>query len=314
MALLLPDPADLRGPAALGGATLRLDIGGAESNVAVYLARTGHRVAWHSAVGDDAFGRHVVGRLTAEGVHCVVRTDPERPTGLYAKESGPEGTRVRYYRRGSAASALNRRDAARIWADRPRLVHTTGITAAISDTGRGLVEELLTGAPPGTLRSFDVNHRPALHGASDAEVLLSAARRADVVFCGLDEARALWGATTVEEARALLSGPELVVIKQGPQGATAFRGDRRWYRPAPEVDVVEPVGAGDAFAAGVLRGLLSKAPIGNCLTEGARLAGTVLRVRGDIPPRAGTEPERPGAAPGRERCETTGVRSAHPDD
>ncbi|MBV2363679.1 sugar kinase [Streptomonospora nanhaiensis] len=281
MALLVPDPAGTD-----GRRSFQLEIGGAESNVAIHLARTGLRVAWYSALGDDDLGRHVRGRVAAEGVDCRVRTDPDRPTGLYLKEfDGTGRTRVRYYRRGSAASALGAADAARVRAEAPRLVHTTGITPALSEGCRALVDALFTEAAPGTLRSFDVNYRPALHGPDEARVLRETARRADVVFCGLDEAESLWGAATLDDVRELLEGPDLLVVKQGAEGATAFRGGRSWFAPAPEVEVVEPVGAGDAFAAGVLHGLLTGADVAASLAEGARLAGTALGVRGDIPPR-----------------------------
>ncbi|WP_269082792.1 sugar kinase [Allosalinactinospora lopnorensis] len=291
MALLIPDPPAPPDQAAV----FRRDIGGAESNVAVHMARAGRRVAWHSAVGDDGFGRHLRERLAAEGVDCTVRVDPHRPTGLYLKELRPEGTRVRYYRQGSAASALERTDAEEVWKRRPRLVHTTGITAGLSDSSRGLVEELLSGRP-GALRSFDVNYRPALHGESSTELLRELARRSDVVFCGLDEAQALWGVHTVDDVRRLLAGPDLVVVKQGAHGATAFRGDRSWHQPAPQTRVVEAVGAGDAFAAGVLDRLLDDAPIDQCLVEGSRLAGAALRVRGDIPPVGESGAAGPGSA------------------
>lgn len=281
MALLVPDPPEPPEHAD----TFRMRAGGAESNVAVHLARAGHGVVWHSALGDDGLGERIRRTLTAEGVECSARVDAEHPTGLYLKELGPDGTRVRYYRRGSAATALGPQDAEEILARAPSLVHTTGITAALSDSAHALVTRLLTADRPGTLRSFDVNHRPALHGPHHAGPLLEAARSADVVFCGLDEAEALWGSRSTEDVRDLLPGPRLLLVKQGEHGVTAFAQGRTWNRPAPEVEVVEPVGAGDAFAAGVLHGLLSGAPVEACLDEGTRLAGRVLRVHDDIPPR-----------------------------
>lgn len=281
MALLVPEPTEHAEPAA----TFRRDIGGAEANVAIHLARAGRRAAWHGVLGEDAFGGYIRRRLAAEGVECGIRTDAGRPTGLYLKELGPDGTRVRYYRNGSAGSALNHTDAGAVWRREPRLVHTTGITAVLSDSARELVDELLSGRRDGVLRSFDVNYRPALHGAHNADLLRALARRADVVFCGLDEARALWGTTTVDDVRALLAGPGVVVVKDGPRGATAFGEGRAWRQPAPDVEVVEPVGAGDAFAAGVLDRMLDRAPLAECLVEGARRAATALRVLGDIPPR-----------------------------
>ncbi|WP_255423109.1 sugar kinase [Nocardiopsis sp. FIRDI 009] len=300
MALLVPDGSAADGHSTDPAPLFRAEIGGAESNVAVHLARSGRSVAWRSALGDDPFGQRIRDRLAAAGVRCVVRTDPERPTGLYMKEPGPDGTRVRYWRRGSAASALSREDAAEVWRLRPRLVHTTGITAALSASARGLVDELLGGSPEGALRSFDVNYRPALHGDRNAATLLDLARRADVVFCGLDEAQSLWGVAGLPELCDLLRGagphgPDLIVVKQGARGATAVRGERSWFQAAPRVEVVEPVGAGDAFAAGFLTRLLDRAPIPDCLAEGARLAGVVLGLPGDIPP---VRPRVPAA------CET----------
>ncbi|WP_017616517.1 sugar kinase [Nocardiopsis salina] len=281
MALLVPDPPEPPEHAA----SFRLLAGGAESNVAVHLARAGRRVVWHSALGDDGLGERIRRTLTAEDVECLARVDPERPTGLYLKELGPDGTRVRYYRQGSAATALGPEDAEEILARTPALVHTSGITAALSDSAHALVTRLLTAERPGTLLSFDVNHRPALHGPHHAEPLLEAARSADVVFCGLDEAEALWGSRSTEEVRALMPEPRLLVVKQGAHGATAFSGGRSWSRPAPEIEVVEPVGAGDAFAAGALHKLLAGAPVHECLDEGTRLAGRTLGVHDDIPPR-----------------------------
>lgn len=279
MALLIPDP-PLSGAAA---ASFRREIGGAESNVAIHMARARHRVAWHGVLGDDAFGEHIAARLAEEGVTVGGRTDPARPTGLYVKELQPAGTRVRYYRAGSAGSTLTEADADAIWQRYPRLVHTTGITAALSESSGRLVAELLAHEDVTALRSFDVNYRQALHQNTSGDLLLTLARQADVVFCGLDEAHTLWAADTVDDVRSLIPDPDVLVVKQGAQGATAFRGERSWYHPAPDVDVVEAVGAGDAFAAGFLHGLLAGAPVPACLAEASRLAGIVLRTLGDIP-------------------------------
>lgn len=279
MALLVPEPGESGAPR-----RYRAEIGGAESNVAVHLARAGRRAVWHSALGEDPFGERVREVLTASGVLCSARVVADRPTGLYMKQPGPEGTRVRYWRSGSAASTLDQEDAASVRRSGPRLVHTTGITAALSASADALVERLLEDTSESTLASFDVNYRPALHGPHNAGRLLDLARRADIVFCGLDEAWSLWGVASLRELRELLPQPEWLVAKQGAQGATAFHGERSFFQAAPEVEVVEPVGAGDAFAAGFLHRLLEGSPVPECLAEGAELAGTVLGMEGDIPP------------------------------
>ncbi|OIJ68457.1 sugar kinase [Streptomyces mangrovisoli] len=283
MAALAPDPL---GP--LDGADLlRVDIAGAESNVALYLADHGIPVRWVSAVGDDPFGRRVRARVAAGGVDVSgVRTDPGRPTGLLFKDPGPHGTRVHYRRAGSAASALTPdvldgpafTDAA--------LVHLSGITPALSRGCRGLVDHALRPDRPWPV-SFDVNHRPALWAdRSAADVLRGLADRADIVLVGLDEAQALWGdgVTDAERVRDLLPGPHLLVVKDGDRAATAFVGAEPHVVPALKVRVAEPVGAGDAFAAGFLGGLLRRLSVDRALRLGHLTAASALRVAADHGP------------------------------
>ncbi|MEE1665163.1 sugar kinase [Streptomyces sp. WAC07094] len=283
MAALAPDPL---GP--LDGADLlRVDVAGAESNVALYLADHGIPARWVSAVGDDPFGRRVRARIAAGGVDVSgVRVDPERPTGLLLKDPGAQGTRVHYHRAGSAASALTPDvldDPA--FAD-AALVHLSGITPALSSGCRALVERALRPDRPWPV-SFDVNHRPALwHGRSAADVLRPLADLADIVLVGLDEAQALWGEgiADAEDVRDLLSGPRVLVVKDGDRAATAFVGDAVHSVPALKVRVAEPVGAGDAFAAGFLSGLLRRLPVDGALRLGHLTAASALGVAADHGP------------------------------
>lgn len=282
MLLLVPDP-----PAAPADAErFRREIGGAESNVAIGLSRLGLSTSWHSALGDDAFGDYLLARISGEGVSCVVRRDPERVTGLYVKELRGETTTVRYYRRGSAAANLRPEDVHQVITGRPGLVHTSGITPALSSQNQEMVELLWQSIPEGTRVSFDVNFRPALHGADDAPVLLDLANRADLVFCGEDEAAALWGTASPDEVRDVIHGPSALVVKQGARGAISFGAEGRHFYPAPTIDVVEPVGAGDAFATGFLREYLRDGGDLAALAAGTRLAVAALSVHGDLPDRA----------------------------
>jgi 2-dehydro-3-deoxygluconokinase len=283
MAALAPEPVapldDTR--------VLRLDIAGAESNVAMYLADHGVPVRWVSAVGDDALGRRVRDRVASFGVDVsAVRTDPDRPTGLLIKDPGTEGTHVHYYRRGSAAAALG---PGLLHGDALRgagLVHLTGITPALSPSCRALVEEALEPGRPYAV-SFDVNHRPALWTDEPAaEVLRPLADRADIVFVGLDEAQALWGDQVTDAAavRKLLPGPGILVVKDGSREATAFLGREPCTVPALRVQVVEPVGAGDAFAAGFLAGALRDDDPVRALRLAHLTAASALRVSADHGP------------------------------
>ncbi|MET9157840.1 sugar kinase [Streptomyces parvulus] len=288
MAAMAPEPPDALDRAE----SVRLSVAGAESNVAMYLADHGVPVSWLSAVGDDALGRRVRAAVAGAGVDVSgVRTDPDRPTGLLLKDPGAEGTRVTYYRKGSAASALGPGllDDERVGG--AALLHLTGVTPALSGSCRALVERALR--VPREERphavAFDVNHRAALWPPDTApQVLRDLAGRADITFVGLDEAQDLWGAgLTADDVRGLLGGPRVLVVKDGARSATAYTGDDACTVPALRTDVVEPVGAGDAFAAGFLAGLWRGAGLTRALRLGHLTARSALRVVGDHGPLPG---------------------------
>ena len=279
-------------------ASVELEVAGAESNVAMYLADHGVDARWISRLGDDAFGRRVLERVRASGVDVSgVGIDPERPTGLLFKDpggrDGGRGTLVTYRRQGSAASVMSveaLEDEAALTAS---VWHLTGITPALSGECRALVEHALgVGRARDDDRpavSFDVNYRPAVwrDRSSDAgDVLHRLAQAADIVFVGLDEAQALWGERLAEakDVRTLLPQPRILVVKDGATEATAFCGGASVVEPALRVDVVEPVGAGDAFAAGFLAALLHGRTAQLCLRSGHLTAAAALSVTGDHGP------------------------------
>ncbi|MFD5816832.1 sugar kinase [Streptomyces sp. NPDC127038] len=268
-------------------------IGGAESNVACVLARSGHSARWVGRVGTDGFGDHLVEAITAYGVDTsAVRRDPARPTGVYFRTAGDRATdahEVAYYRAGSAASAMTARNTDLAAARSGRVLHLSGITAALSDGCLDLMRELTAPRAGRPLVSFDVNHRPALwHGRPDGpRVLLGLARGADLVFVGDDEARAAWGLCGARAIREALPEPAVLVVKDGEAGAVVFErspdaGDRTVFVPAPRVDVVAAVGAGDAFAAGFLSATLRGLPARDRLRHGHLTAAAALTVPGDL--------------------------------
>ncbi len=259
-------------------------VGGAESNVASHLAVLGLRSAWSSAVGDDAFGRAVVSTIASFGVDVSgVAVDPLRPTGLYVKESDASGSPVRYYRRGSAASGMGPSLLDTLPLDGVRVVHTSGITPALSDSCLSLMRALIA-APRDFTLSFDLNWRPRLWTDRDPAVLRELAAAADVVFVGADEAALVWGVESPADIRAYLPEPPTLVVKQGAEGVTLFEGTSSWYEPALKVDVVEPVGAGDAFAAGFLFGTLSGWTPVRRLRAGHLRAASSLLTHHDVGP------------------------------
>lgn len=274
------------GPLAFGQ-DLSLSIGGAESNVAMYLADYGLPARWISRVGDDALGHMVVNRVASNGVDVsAVEVDATRSTGVYFKERLGSGTRVYYYRRGSAAAALTPsalRTTAIATAD---VLHVTGITPALSDSCNQLMEAAVFGRLPNDpLLSFDVNWRPSLWEDGTApDTLLRFAQAADLVFVGVDEAIELWGCTSPQDLRSLLPEPTVLVLKDGGVGATLMVGDDSLFVAALTVDVVDVVGAGDAFAAGLIAGMLRGMDWSHQIRLGHLTAAAALRVRGDHGP------------------------------
>ncbi|WP_436961082.1 sugar kinase [Streptomyces sp. SudanB182_2057] len=265
-------------------------IGGAESNVACALAAFGHPARWVSRVGADGFGDHLVERIAGYGVDVTaVRRDPGRPTGVYFRTAGDRGTgahEVAYYRAGSAASAMSVRNVDLAAARAARVLHLSGITAALSAQCRELLYELTAPGPGRPLVSFDVNHRPGLwRDGAGAEVLLELARRADLVFVGEDEADHAWGITGGPAAvRRLLPEPRVLVVKEGARGATAFTPERPegTFQPALHTAVVATTGAGDAFAAGFLSATLRGLPDRARLKYGHLFAAAALTAPGDL--------------------------------
>ncbi|MGY1823179.1 sugar kinase [Geodermatophilus sp. SYSU D00079] len=251
-----------------------LSIGGAESNVAIGLSRLGVPAAWVSALGDDEPGELVLHRVRAEGVDTrAVRRDPDRPTGLYLREEVAGALRVYYYRRGSAASTLAPGAFDPAVLEGAAFLHLTGITGALSpEAVEFLPWAARTARAAGVRVSYDVNYRSRLWEPAAARAASEALfPHVDVLLVGDDEARALWGwddDTGLE--RLADAGPGEVVLKQGARGCTALVDGERLTSPGFPARQVDPVGAGDAFAAGYLAASLWGAePAGRLRTANA---------------------------------------------
>ena len=282
--------ADVEAPVADAHARLA----GAEANVAVGLAAAGVRSSLIGRLGSDPFGEFVVAALRSAQVETgAVEIDPQRPTGRYAKavgvdDAGEPATRMTYRRAGSAASAMDpdflRSPAVASRLAAARIVHVSGITAALSASCAALMRELLAG-PRAGLVAFDVNWREQMWPDGDPSEVVALAGAADVVLTGADEAERVFGTSDTGRLRELLPGPQLLVVKDGSRRALAIGRDGGVLAtPALAVEVVEPVGAGDAFAAGLLTGLLRGEQLDRCLRRGHLGAAAVLTVPGDTAP------------------------------
>ena len=270
--------------------TFRRYIAGAESNLAIGLSRLGQTAGWFSRVGDDEFGRAIVFRIRGEGVDTShVLSDPSAPPGLVIRERREVGPIEQvYYRRGSAASRLAPSDLDASYLGNARYLHLTGITPALSESCRETVfaaAEMAHAA--GVKVVLDPNYRSKLWSTSEArEVMRSLAARSDIVLPGMDEAVLLTGELDPEKAaRELIGlGPELVVIKLGAAGALAVESNGQVTRAsAVRIErIVDPVGAGDAFAAGLLTGMLRDFPLQDALALANRCGALAMLSPGDM--------------------------------
>lgn len=256
----------------------RLRIGGAESNVAIGLARLGIEATWIGRIGADEIGELVRREIRAEGVVTHVIVDPGAPTGIMVKSRRtPDSTRVYYYRAASAGSRLSPDDIDHGVVARADLLHVTGITPALSASAGAAVDRAIDIARrEGVPVSFDVNHRSSLWSIEQAApVYRSIAERATIVFAGLDEAALLAPGGSAAELSLNIAalGPTEVIIKLGAQGCHASIDGVGLDVPAVPVTVVDTVGAGDAFVAAYLAGRLegadSKARLAMAVRAGA---------------------------------------------
>lgn len=261
-------------------------IAGAESNVAIGLSRLGRRTAWIGRVGDDPFGHALLDTLRAERVglsRAII--DDRAPTGLLIRDRAANRIEVLYYRAASAGSRLQPEDIDQDLIRTARLLHVTGITPALSDESRRATGYAVEVARDHEVPvSFDPNLRAKLwQGRRPADIMAGYAG-SDIILAGLGEAERLSGRTGRRPAAAwfLEHGAKLVVIKQGSEGAWATDGERVWQAPAIETRCIDPVGAGDAFAAGFLHGWLEGEDPQRCLALGNAVAALKIQLPGDM--------------------------------
>lgn len=267
----------------------RLRIAGAESNVAIGVAKLGGEAAWLSRLGQDELGEFVLAQVRAEGVDCThVYRDETRQTGLMLKQTGASHTSVFYYRAGSAASALCPQDLQESWAESFSLIHLTGILPVLSASCRALCEAVFELACKNKIPiSFDPNVRQKLWQGNDyAPLLRSFAQRSTILLLGREEGFTLYG--TAETGRLFArifehSAVQLVALKDGDKGSVVVqRGGTPVLLPPVPCDCVETVGAGDAYNAGFLSGWLQGDDLITCGRRGNIAGARATETPGDI--------------------------------
>jgi dehydrogluconokinase len=271
---------------------------GAETNVAIGLARLGLRVGWASRLGVDSMGRYLLAEMRREGIDCShVACDPGQRTGFQFKGRVTDGSDppVEYHRKGSAASHMGAGDVDVPWLQSARHLHATGVFAALSPSSlQAAVLTLDVMRAAGRSISFDPNLRPTLWPSPERmrHTINDLAAQADWILPGLEEGRFLTGEATPEGIGRFYRerGAALVVVKLGPEGAYFASADGSGYVPGfPVAQVVDTVGAGDGFAVGVVSALLEGRGVVDAVRRGAWIGARAVQVLGDtegLPTRA----------------------------
>jgi len=265
-------------------------VAGSEANVAVAVSRLGRSAAFIGRIGADEFGRSIQSWLRAEGVDIRwLKIDAGAPTGIYFVQRGypiPARSTMVYYRRGSAGSRLSPEDIEEEAFSDARVMHFSGITPALSQSARdaclkalGLAERL------GVKISIDTNIRPSLWSSLDeaARVLTPMVEKADILFTDPSDSEVLVGESEPERIIQVFRGlgVETVVVKMGERGAIAASGSEKARAEAVQVQVEDPIGAGDALAGTFLALHLSGKSLFEALRKATLVGSLVATVRGD---------------------------------
>lgn len=263
---------------------------GAETNVAIGLARLGLRVGWASRLGTDSMGRYLLAAMTGEGIDCShVVCDATQKTGFQFKGQVSDGSDppVEYHRAGSAASHMGLADIDEDWLLSARHLHATGVFAAISPTTLPAAQKTMKlMRDAGRSVSFDPNLRPTLWATPEKmrDAINELAMRANWVLPGLEEGRFLTGESTPEGIAHFYRqrGADLVVVKLGSEGAFYDGQAGVGYVAGFAVaEVKDTVGAGDGFAVGVISALLEGLSLSDAVKRGAWIGARAVQVLGD---------------------------------
>lgn len=263
---------------------------GAEGNVASLLARLGRRCAWIGALPDNSLGRFVTNYLRMAGVDLEgVAWQPASRIGIFYVEfaAPPRPINVIYDRTDSCAARLNREMIPWDHLLRTRLVHLTGITPALSPTCLEAMQGVITRAKAADVSiSFDINYRQKLWEEAEAKAVLTPLIQGiELLFCSQTDAYRVFGYTgtpeQIVERMVEHSGARHVVVTLGAEGAIAWDGAQLRHVPAIPVQIMDRLGAGDAFAAGVIHGWLA-GDVAQGLRYGVVLAALALSQVGDM--------------------------------
>jgi 2-dehydro-3-deoxygluconokinase len=255
--------------------SLDLQVGGAELNTAVALARLGRNSAWVSRLTDNSLGRLIANRAREAGVDTRhVQFTRDARVGLYFLEFGaaPRASSVLYDRKDAAIAHIEPGTVrwTEIFAG-AKWFHVTGITPALSASAAETTREALAAAQAADVRiSIDLNYRNKLWSPADAgRWMREFMSFCDVLITTEEDVAKVFGITGEDDAAVARKLTETFPVKvvaitlrdnplvwRNTWTAIAYRGGELFRTRSYEVEIVDRLGAGDSFAAGLIHGLL----------------------------------------------------------
>ena len=234
--------------------------GGAPANVAAGLAKLTRQARMIATVGDDVFGHKILNDLQALGVDCALRLDPDHFTTLAFVKQGAEGDRDFQFSPGASDYLLPEQIDADV-VRQARVLHYGSISLRTPESRAATLKALELARAAGVLTSCDPNWRPDLWPNLDdgRAAMLEAIAHADLLkisdsdlaFVAPDNGQ-MYG----EALHNIGFRGRMAAVTLGRNGSWYCAGARSGQVPTPHVQVVETTGAGDAFTATLLDGLL----------------------------------------------------------
>ena len=239
------------------------DVAGAESNVAINLSkltRNHAEIFWVSRLGRDDSGR-LIQKILSQHINIDAPICFGEKTGISYLNHHANGQHVKtYFRKGSAASEIPFEQVKK-HLKKADMLHITGITPALSNTNLETVVKSLEFCDEMDIPvCLDVNYREQLWNPTEAKNTLEKLLPFISIFkVGHDEAETIWQLNLSAEdyaANFYKKTGTLTIVTDGESGAVLFNGTNYIREPSIEIEVIDPVGAGDAFVAGFLGTLI----------------------------------------------------------
>lgn len=268
-------------------------VAGSEANVIIGMTRLGNESVFFTAVGDDEFGKCIISTLNAEKVDTKFIKIGLGFTAVYFVERGypvPGKTNVLYYRKGSAFSNITPEDIDPKMFDNVELIFISGITPALSKSCYSTSKKIVEIAKEKNIKFvFDTNIRKKLLPDSETAIktLSFFIQEADILITGIGDLEHMFPNISLDDQVKNLKNfttTDLIVLKMGKEGARAYKGKDIFEAKSFEVEVVDELGAGDAFDAAFLASFMKGKTIEESLIYGNAAGAIVVGAIGDIEP------------------------------